>query len=881
MQFSSKIWSYRTIHSSTIVTLLLTCLFFNSSSVFDADAACISYSSSSKTITVTCTVPTRLTDVSNVLQNPSVLKKESGGSGPGIWLLAANLVVAKGGNFVIDSIDTTWLKIRSDGSVAFGLQNYGSLSIKSVKITSWNTATNNYGSPDSDGKTPRAYIVAKSGATGKMNIAQSHLAYLGYTGSGHHGLDYYGSDGSTIQDSEIDHNYRAFYSSGVGYITFTRNTVHDNIEYGIDPHSGTHHMYITYNNIYNNNHGIICSVRCSFIQITNNELYNNQRDGIFMNAGSRDSTIADNIIHDEVVGIQLNSLSYSKVYGNEIYNSKYGIDIDTEIGSSFDSDGSCGSIGCVSISNDIHHNTIKASNIGILLQEGASSNTITSNTLDGPNGDRGIVVDGSKTSGNVFSDNHISNTKYPIRLTGGNINSKFINNHLDTVAPSGEYTLAGASWLKVESTQFSSDVIRSLDSTSNKISISKSGTIGVTDGSTTKNYDTNSVTYGKTLASNGKITLTSSSTPPTVTSTTPVHGATGVAVTSYVTGTFSEVVQASTVIPSTFILKNSAGSNIAGAVKLSGDGRTGIFDPTSSLAPSNSYTATVTTGVKDLAGNAMTSAKVWRFTTGTTSSTSALRTDSIISGANSTSGSSIIYDQNNGSSTTEINPFDDGKDSSVPKFADRQSAQQQAKRAQDLAEQQVTSKKEINNESEHSESSNSISEKIRQEQNQTPDKAKPNNDKLPTDQAASNKGSKHRTELTLTLIKEKGDQSYSLAGKIIDRTENRPLQGMPIFFTTDSPIRIEDETTNNEGAFSTNTFNLPSISGMYKFQGHFILDKYGPANSNIVVLKVDEDQSLGRLKPTANQQEVGEKNPPNIGHSERKLSINATTYELE
>ncbi len=79
------------------------------------------------------------------------------------------------------------------------------------------------------------------------------------------------------------------------------------------------------------------------------------------------------------------------------------------------------------------------------------------------NGDRGIVVDGSKTSNNIFKDNHISNAKYSVRVTGGNINTKFINNYLDTVAPSGEYTLATSSALKLEGTKFSSDVIRGLD----------------------------------------------------------------------------------------------------------------------------------------------------------------------------------------------------------------------------------------------------------------------------------------------------------------------------------------------------------------------------------------------------------------------------------
>ena len=49
-----------------------------------------------------------------------------------------------------------------------------------------------------------------------MNIFNSEIAYLGYTGTGHHGLDYYGSDGSLIQNNHIHHNWRAFYSSHVG-----------------------------------------------------------------------------------------------------------------------------------------------------------------------------------------------------------------------------------------------------------------------------------------------------------------------------------------------------------------------------------------------------------------------------------------------------------------------------------------------------------------------------------------------------------------------------------------------------------------------------------------------------------------------------------------
>jgi hypothetical protein len=103
--------------------------------------------------------------------------------------------------------------------------------------------------------------------------------------------------------------------------------------------------------------------------------------------------------------------------------------------------------------------------------------------------------------------------------------------------------------------------------------------------------------------------------PPSVVGTSPTNTATGVAVASSITATFSEAIQSSTVSPSTFILKNSAGTSISGSVSVSADGKTGIFKPSSPLAFSTSYTATITTGVKDLAGNALASAKSWSFST--------------------------------------------------------------------------------------------------------------------------------------------------------------------------------------------------------------------------------------------------------------------------
>lgn len=101
--------------------------------------------------------------------------------------------------------------------------------------------------------------------------------------------------------------------------------------------------------------------------------------------------------------------------------------------------------------------------------------------------------------------------------------------------------------------------------------------------------------------------------PPVVHSTGPVNKATGVAVNSAVTATFSEAVDAATITTTgTFTLAGTGGS-VAGVVTYSG--LTATFTPSADLAYSTVYTATVTTGVKDPHGIAMTEKYTWSFTT--------------------------------------------------------------------------------------------------------------------------------------------------------------------------------------------------------------------------------------------------------------------------
>jgi predicted component of type VI protein secretion system len=121
---------------------------------------------------------------------------------------------------------------------------------------------------------------------------------------------------------------------------------------------------------------------------------------------------------------------------------------------------------------------------------------------------------------------------------------------------------------------------------------------------------------GNALAANISFSFTTGPAPdttsPTVLSTDPLDNATLVMRSKAVAITFSEAMDPLTFTASTFSLKQGT-TPVAGTVSYLGT--TAKFTPSNLLAASTVYTATVTTGVKDLAANALASNKVWSFTT--------------------------------------------------------------------------------------------------------------------------------------------------------------------------------------------------------------------------------------------------------------------------
>ena len=125
--------------------------------------------------------------------------------------------------------------------------------------------------------------------------------------------------------------------------------------------------------------------------------------------------------------------------------------------------------------------------------------------------------------------------------------------------------------------------------------------------------------FGHALASNFVWTFTTGnaacqSGPPTVISVAPPSGSNGICPNTVVVATFSEAMNPSTINTTTFTLTGSGGS-VTGLVTYDAPSRAATFAPSSSLALSTLYTATITTGAQNLFGNSLASNFVWTFTT--------------------------------------------------------------------------------------------------------------------------------------------------------------------------------------------------------------------------------------------------------------------------
>ncbi|PRX20438.1 glucose/arabinose dehydrogenase [Actinoplanes italicus] len=142
---------------------------------------------------------------------------------------------------------------------------------------------------------------------------------------------------------------------------------------------------------------------------------------------------------------------------------------------------------------------------------------------------------------------------------------------------------------------------------------------GAWSGATTP-FGTWPATFGASSRWNAKFSIYATTgadtTPPAVLSTNPAAGAAGVAPDAPITVRFSEDMAAGTVTPANLELRGPGNTLIDRAVAYDAAGQAATITPSAALAASTPYTVTVRTGVTDAAGNALTAAHQFSFTTG-------------------------------------------------------------------------------------------------------------------------------------------------------------------------------------------------------------------------------------------------------------------------
>jgi hypothetical protein len=107
-------------------------------------------------------------------------------------------------------------------------------------------------------------------------------------------------------------------------------------------------------------------------------------------------------------------------------------------------------------------------------------------------------------------------------------------------------------------------------------------------------------------------------TPPQVSSTNPANLDINVPINKTVNATFTKPMDPLTIVTANYTLTDAVGNPVTGTVAYDVPSNIATFSPLSPLAFSTTYTALVTTGAKDLAGNALASGAVanpWTFTT--------------------------------------------------------------------------------------------------------------------------------------------------------------------------------------------------------------------------------------------------------------------------
>jgi parallel beta-helix repeat protein len=330
------------------------------------------YDRAAGTVTVTAGTGFGPAALAAAVRDPAVLREVS----PGNWLLGANLVLSAGTAMRIAAPEVRWFGLRSEPGRYVALSVLGGrLDIAGSCVTSWDEAA---GRADTDHLDGRAYVLARDRA--ELHVDHAEVRFLGYGAVESYGLSLRtaGTTG-TITRSVVSHLYFGVYTYEVDGFTVADSEFHDNIIYGIDPHTGSRNMVIERNVVHDNGkHGIILAEDCVDSVIRGNVVYRNAHHGIVLYQRSDRNVVEDNETFLNVAhGINLNESHHNLVRNNRVYhNGESGI-----------------GVGQTSSANVVERNVVLSNGRdGVRLVSEAADNTVRANAL-GNNARYGIYVD--------------------------------------------------------------------------------------------------------------------------------------------------------------------------------------------------------------------------------------------------------------------------------------------------------------------------------------------------------------------------------------------------------------------------------------------------------------------------------------------------------
>lgn len=124
------------------------------------------------------------------------------------------------------------------------------------------------------------------------------------------------------------------------------------------------------------------------------------------------------------------------------------------------------------------------------------------------------------------------------------------------------------------------------------------------------------ITVGSKPYALGSFVAPVGKTVPTVSSTTPANNAKDISTGAVIRATFSDYMDAATINTTTFLVSGA----ITGTVTYDNFSKTASFAPSTALLKNTTYTVTLTTGMRNTAGNSFASHYTWSFKTSETGS---------------------------------------------------------------------------------------------------------------------------------------------------------------------------------------------------------------------------------------------------------------------